>query len=91
MEVCIRKEDVVLLSRKGCGCLVCGKNMQVFGCWYLIFGMVCWLVNDGSQEKWIRASRGWVGFVGRCRSAVMYVPNRDKVIWPKFFKLMSRI
>lgn len=62
VEVCIRKEDVVLLSRKGRGCLVCGRNTQVF--WMLVFyyRMICSLVNDSSQEKWIRAFRSAGGF-----------------------------
>lgn len=76
VEVCIRKEDVVLLSRKGRGCLVCGRNMQVF--WMLVFyyRMICPLVNDSSQGNGYGPSRVRVVFAGRCENAVMRVPNR---------------
>lgn len=67
VEVCIRKEDVVLLSRKGRGSLTCGRNMQVF--WMLVFyyGIICSVVNDSSQEKWIWALHSTGGFCREMR------------------------
>lgn len=60
MEVCIRKEDVVLLSRKGCACPVRGRNTQVFGMLVFCCEVICLLVDDGSQDTGLPEHGGFL-------------------------------
>lgn len=102
VEVCIRKEDVVLLSRKGRGCLLCVSNMQVLGMLVFFLSNDLLEVNDGSDEKWIQTLQRadcCCREMGPCCNACALKEHfcsdnrgcKRKVIWAAFFLLLSRI
>lgn len=74
VEVCIRKEDVVLLSRKGRGCLLCVSNMQVLGTLVFCYLMICSRLMTAAMRNGYRPCG--VVVAGRWERAVMPAPTR---------------
>lgn len=71
----MRKEDVVLLSRKGCGCLSGVRNMQVFGMLVFCYLMICSRLMTATMSNGYGLSSTRVVFAGKRELAVMCAPN----------------
>lgn len=74
VEVCIRKEDVVLLSRKGRGCLLCVSNMQVLGMLVFFYLMICSRLMMAAMRNGYRPCSVRIVVAGRWDRAVMPAP-----------------
>lgn len=71
----MRKDDVVLLSRKGHGCLLGVRSMQVFGMLVFRYLAICSRLMTAAMRDGCGPSNTWVVFAGKCEHAVTRAPN----------------